>query len=115
MWCGDAGADRLSLWSAGAYWGRQRPEFISKELDLWAWVHGVQPDFSRPGKSTESVFAESCNGRFREECLNACWFLRLADARLKCEAWRREVRPHSAIGNQTPIPRAIASGQACLT
>ena len=33
-------------------------------------------------------------------------FLRLDEARAKCEAWRRdynEVRPHSAIGNKTPM------------
>ncbi len=29
------------------------PEFISKELDLWAFVHGVTLDFSRPGKPTD--------------------------------------------------------------
>jgi len=37
---------------------------------------------------------------------NALWFMSLDDARRKCEAWRRdynEVRPHSAIGNKTPI------------
>ena len=41
----------------------------------------------------------------------------LDDARVKCEAWRRdynEVRPHSSIGNQTPMEHAFASGQACL-
>ena len=94
------------------------PEFISKELDLWAWLHGVELDFSRPGKPTDNAFAESFNGKFRTECLNAYWFLSLEDARMKCEAWRQdynEVRPHSAIGNQTPIARAVASGQACLT
>jgi putative transposase len=94
------------------------PEFISKNLDLWAWLHGVELDFSRPGKPTDNAFAESFNGKFRAECLDAYWFLSLDDARLKCEAWRRdynEVRPHSAIGNQTPVARAFASGQACLT
>jgi len=94
------------------------PEFISKELDLWAWLHSVELDFSRPGNPTDNAFAESFNGRFREECLNAYWFLSLDDARLKCEAWRKdynEVRPHSAIGNQTPVARAFASGQACRT
>ena len=81
------------------------PEFISKELDLWAWLHGVALDFSRPGKPTDNAFAESFNGRFREECLNAYWFLSLDDARLKCGDYN-EVRPHSAIGNQTPIAKA---------
>jgi putative transposase len=46
------------------------PEFISKELDLWAWLHGVELDFSRPGKPTDNAFAESFNGKFRAECLN---------------------------------------------
>lgn len=72
-------------------------------------------DFSRPGKPTDNAFAESFNGRVRAECLNANWFLSLADARHKCEAWRRdynEVRPHSSLGNQTPMERAFASGQA---
>jgi putative transposase len=29
------------------------PEFISKELDLWAFMRGVTLDFSRPGKPTD--------------------------------------------------------------
>ena len=81
------------------------PEFISKELDLWAFIRGVTLDFSRPGKPTDNAFIESLNGKFRAECLNVNWFLSLDEARRKCEAWRRdynEVRPHSAIGNQVP-------------
>ena len=69
---------------------RQRPEFISKALDLWAWLNGVTLDFSRPGKPTDNAFIESFNGSFRAECLNASWFLSLADARAKCEAWRTD-------------------------
>ena len=68
------------------------PKFISKDLDLWAWLHGVELDFSRPGKPTDNAFAESFNGKFRAECLNAYWFLSLDDARLKCEAWRRDYK-----------------------
>ncbi|RSV10480.1 transposase, partial [Sphingomonas sp. ABOLF] len=93
------------------------PEFISKDLDLWAYQHDVVLDFSRPGKPTENAFAEAFNGRVRAECLNAYWFLSLDDARVKCEAWRRdynEHRPHSSLGNQTPMERAFSSGQACL-
>lgn len=82
------------------------PEFVSKELDLWAYMKGVTLDFSRPGKPTDNAFIESFNGKFRAECLNANWFMSLDEARAKCEAWRRdynEVRPHSAIGNKTPM------------
>jgi putative transposase len=81
------------------------PEFVSKKLDLWAFVRGVTLDFSRPGKRTDNAFIESLNGKFRAECLNTCWFLSLDEARRKCEAWRRgynDVGPHSAIGNQVP-------------
>ncbi len=84
----------------------QGSEFISRDLDLWAYQHDVTLDFSRPGKPTDNAFIESFNGTFRSECLNAHWFMSLADARQKMEDWRRdynEVRPHSAIGNRCPI------------
>jgi len=35
-----------------------------------------------------SVWLRNANGRFRAECLNAHWFLTLADAAEKLEAWR---------------------------
>ncbi len=95
----------------------QGSEFISRELDLWAYMKGVTLDFSRPGKPTDNAFIESFNGKFRAECLNAHWFMCLGDAVTKCEAWRRdynEERPHSAIGNKPPITlqnRSGANGQ----
>jgi len=84
----------------------QGTEFVSRDLDLWAYQRGVTLDFSRPGKPTDNAFIESFNGKFRTECLNAHWFMSLDDARRKCEAWRRdynEERPHSSIGNKVPI------------
>jgi putative transposase len=84
----------------------QGSEFISRDLDLWAYQRNVTLDFSRPGKPTDNAFIESLNGKFRAECLNVHWFMSLDDAARKCEAWRRdynEVRPHSAIGNNPPI------------
>lgn len=80
-------------------------EFISKALDKWAYENNVVLDFSRPGKPTDNAFIESFNGSFRDECLNAHWFLSLNDAREKIEAWRRdynEFRPHSSLNNLTP-------------
>jgi putative transposase len=81
----------------------QGTEFVSRDLDVWAYQRGVTLDFSRPGKPTDNAFIEAFNGRFREECLNAHWFLTLADAQEKVENWRRyynEERPHGAIGNK---------------
>ena len=66
------------------------PEFISKELDLWAFMYDVTLDFSRPGKPTDNAYIESFNGKFRVECLNTNWFLSLDEAQRKCEAWRRD-------------------------
>ena len=83
----------------------QGSEFVSRDLDLWAYQNDVTLDFSRPGKPTDNAFIEAFNGRLRAECLNTHWFLSLADAREKLECWRRdynEVRPHGAIGNKPP-------------
>lgn len=80
-------------------------EFVSKEMDRWAYEHQVTMDYSRPGKPTDNPFVESFNGSFRDECLNAHWFLSLEDAVQKIEAWRRdynEYRPHSSLDNLTP-------------
>jgi putative transposase len=38
----------------------------------------------------DNAFVESFNGRLRDECLNAHWFLSLTDARTKIEAWRQD-------------------------
>ena len=48
----------------------QGTEFVSRDLDLWAYARGVVLDFSRPGKPTDNAFIESFNGKLRAECLN---------------------------------------------
>ena len=81
-------------------------EFISKALDKWAYENNVRLDFSRPGKPTDNAFIESFNGSFRDECLNVNWFLSLEDAKEKINAFKEDFnhfRPHSALGNLTPI------------
>lgn len=80
-------------------------EFISKDVDRWAYENEVIMDYSRPGKPTDNPFIESFNGSFRDECLNAHWFLSLEDAIEKIEAWRIEYnnyRPHSSLKDMTP-------------
>ena len=88
------------------------PEFISKALDQWAYLNGVQLDFSRPCKPTDNGLIESFNGRLRQECLNESWFLSLEDAREKVENWRQQYnieRPHSSLGNMAPLGYALAA------
>jgi putative transposase len=64
-------------------------EFISRDLDLWAFANNVTLDFSRPGKPTDNGFIDAFNSKLRSECLNAHWFLTVADSREKLETWRR--------------------------
>lgn len=84
-----------------------------------AYQRGVTQDFSRPVKPTDNAFIEAFNGRLRAESLSAHWFLSLADAAEKLEAWRRdynEQRPHGAIGNKVPaalMKSAHATSPCC--
>lgn len=80
-------------------------EFISKELDTWAYLKGIALDFITPGKPTENGYIESFNGRLRDECLNMSLFFSLADARRNIAQWRRDYnqfRPHSSLGGLAP-------------
>jgi putative transposase len=88
-------------------------EFISKVMDRWAYEHQVELDFSRPSKLIDNAKIESFNGRLREECLNAHWFLSLEDEKCKIEAWRtfyNENRPHSVLGWDSPADFACQYG-----
>jgi len=81
------------------------PEFAGKALDRWAYEHGVVLQFIRPGKPIENAYCESFNGKLRDECLNANWFVSLADAQRVIEQWRHEYneeRPHKNLGRRTP-------------
>ena len=80
------------------------PEFAGRMLDQWAYLNGVEIDFSRPGKPTDNAYVESFNGRLRAECLNAPSFLSLADARERIKDWRchyDEDRTRKTLGGLT--------------
>ncbi len=64
----------------------QGGEFISRDMDFWAYQRGVTLDFSRPGKPTDNGFIEAFNSKLRAECLNAHWFMSLADGTREVEA-----------------------------
>jgi putative transposase len=81
------------------------PEFRSQALDQWAHDRGVALQFIDPGRPTQNPFAESFNGRLRDECLNESWFVGLRDAQDTIEAWRIDyqvTRPHSGLAGRTP-------------
>lgn len=61
----------------------------------------------------ENGFAESFNGRLRDEFLNVSWFSSLANANAKLTAWRahyNEERPHRALNDRTPAALAKLYG-----
>jgi putative transposase len=82
------------------------PECVCRTLAEWAERRGVLLAFTRPGKPTDKPHIESTGGRFRDECLNAHYFLSVLDARRIIEAWRLDYnhhRPHSALGGASPM------------
>lgn len=87
------------------------PEFTCQVLNQWAHERGVHLQFIDPGKPVQNAFAESFNGRLRDECLNDHWFLNLRDAQQTIEAYRQDYntsRPQSSLGEQTPAEYAAS-------
>ena len=85
-------------------------EFISKDLDRWAYENNVTLDLSRPGKTADYPYIESFNGSFRDECLNVNWFMSVEDAQGKIETWRQDYnhfRPHSSLNDMTSAEYAV--------
>ena len=93
------------------------PEFTGLAMDQWAHRNDVSLHFIDPGKPNQTPFIESFNRSFRDECLNEHWFLGLQDAKKKIEDWRREYngfRPHSSLGDQTPVNLPGFSGASVM-
>ena len=81
------------------------PEFVCRAVRSWCEKQHVLLRYIEPGRPMQNGHIESFNGRLRDECLNANWFLNLASTRKHLESWRNDynqVRPHSAIGYSTP-------------
>jgi putative transposase len=81
------------------------PEFTSRHIIGWCEQRGIRLVHIEPGSSVQNGSVESFNGRFRDECLNANWFLHIGDAKQKIEQWRMEYneeRPHSSLAYSTP-------------
>jgi transposase InsO family protein len=80
-------------------------EFICQALVGWLPSVGTRPIPVEAGSPWENGFAESFNGRFRDEFLERVEFESVLDAREKGAWYRREynsVRPHSSLDYMTP-------------
>ena len=85
-------------------------ELTSRAVLEWTNRRSVEWHYTAPGNPTQNAFVESFNGRFRDECLNAHWFLSLADAAEKLEAWRRDLYEFvsvKACSYSSPVLRSV--------
>ncbi len=81
-------------------------ELTSMAILSWCQDRKIEWHYIAPGKPQQNAFAESFIGRLRDECLNETLFTSLAEAKAVLADWRddyNQVRPHSSLGNQTPI------------
>lgn len=89
------------------------PEFVGSAFVIWCQRQGVRISYIQPGKPMQNGYAESFNGRLRDECLNGHYFEDVDDARQKIETWRKHYlteRPHSSLGGKTPAEMAKLAG-----
>jgi putative transposase len=87
------------------------PEFIAQALRRYLERVGAGTLYIEPGAPWENGYAESFNGRLRDELLNRELFATLADAKALAEAWQLDYnhrRPHSGLGYRTPAEFAAA-------
>jgi putative transposase len=81
------------------------PEFTSCHFIARCAENNITLQHPQPGRPMQNGHVESFNGRLRDECLNANWFMNLNDARRKVERWPEEYnaeRPHSSLGYRAP-------------
>jgi len=86
------------------------PEFIAQALRGWFETSGTTSTaYIEPGSPWKNSFAESFNGRFRDEFLNTELFTKAPEAQILADRWRWEyntLRPHSALQGRTPLEAA---------
>lgn len=81
------------------------PEFMAHAVQRWVQGQQIQTAYIAPGSPWQNAYAESFNGRLRDECLNMEWFRNVHEAQVVIGLWQQqynEDRPHSSLGYQTP-------------
>ncbi len=80
-------------------------ELTCNAVLAWCSEAAINWHYIAPGKPMQNGYAESFNGRMRDELLNETLFLSLDHARIAIAAWVADYnqhRPHSALGYETP-------------
>lgn len=86
------------------------PEFVAKVVRSWLNRFGVGTLYIEPGSPWENGYAESLNGKLRDELLNREIFETLLEAQVLIEPWRVEYntfRPDGSLGYKPPAPKAF--------
>ncbi len=87
-----------------------RSEFLAQALRDWCEASAsTSAAYIEPGPPWENGFAESFNGRFRDEFLNIELFTTAPEEQLLADRWRWEYnthRPHSALQGSTLLEAA---------
>ena len=86
------------------------PEFTATAVREWLKNVGAKTLYIEPGSPWENGYAESLNGKFRDELLNREIFYTLKEVQILIEMWRREyntIRPHSSLGYRPPAPETV--------
>ena len=94
------------------------PEFVSRAVLKWLSGANIDTAHIDPGKPWQNGSNESFNGKFRDECLSMQWFKNRIDAKILIEEFRREfneVRPHSSLGQLTPVEFKLKLSQQSPT
>ena len=96
------------------------PEFVSKAVQKWLEVSGVDTLYVAPGSPWENGYVESFNSRLRDELLNRELFLHIDELRYVADRWRMDYnhyRPHSSLGYMAPAAfaaKCLEQGSATL-
>lgn len=81
------------------------PEFIAQAMRRYLDAARIGTLYIEPGSPWENGYAESFNGKLRDELLNAELFADLREAKALAAGWQNEYnhrRPHSSLKYQTP-------------
>ena len=86
------------------------PEFVALAVEGWITGVGAKTAYIEPGSPWENGYAESFNGKLRDELLRMEVFNTLLEAKILIEQWRvhyNTVRPHSSLGYRPAAPEVI--------
>lgn len=98
--------DRLEATRPDQVWALDlQHDLTGHAMRDWCRLSGIATAFIEPGSSWQNGFAESFNGRFRDEFLTCGQFDTLHEAQAFAHDWRVEYnpyRPHGSLGDLTP-------------